>query len=81
MLRMPVVMLCVALAVAGCGTSSTDRALSGAGIGGASGAALGAVTDLGIVEGALIGGAAGAIAGAVTSPGQVDLGRPVWSRR
>ena len=66
------------LALTACGTTTTDRAVSGAGIGAATGAVIGAVTGLGPLAGAAIGGAVGGTAGAVTSPSQVDLGKPVW---
>jgi len=65
------------IALAGCGETTGDRALSGGGIG----AGLGAVTGLMVgapLEGAVIGGAIGAGAGALTTPSQVDLGRPAW---
>ena len=60
-----------------CGSSTSDRAISGAGIG----AGVGAVGGLLLgdpVDGALIGGAVGAGAGALTKQNQVDLGKPVW---
>lgn len=65
------------LALGACGTSTKDRALSGAGIGAGAGAVGGALVGAPL-EGAAIGGAAGAGAGALTSPNQVDLGRPAW---
>lgn len=65
------------LALAACGTSTTDRALSGGGIGAGVGAVGGALLGS-PVEGALIGGAVGAGAGALTTSEQVDLGRPLW---
>ena len=61
------------LALAACGSTTEDRALSGAGIGSAGGAIIGAVTPIGPV-----GGAVGATAGAVTDSSQVNLGKPVW---
>jgi osmotically inducible lipoprotein OsmB len=61
-----------------CGTSTTDRALSGGGLGAAGGAAIGGLTGGSVVGGALLGGAAGAAAGALTSSDDVDLGRPAW---
>jgi osmotically inducible lipoprotein OsmB len=67
-----------ALLLSACGTTGTDRALSGGGIGAGAGAAVGAVTGLGVGTGALIGGAAGAAAGALTDEDDVNLGRPVW---
>lgn len=66
------------LLLSACGTDPTDRALSGAGIGAATGAVVGAVTPLTPAGGALLGAAIGGGAGALTSPSQVDLGRPVW---
>jgi len=66
------------LLLAACGDTTEDRAVSGAGIGAAGGAIIGAVTGIGPVGGALIGGAVGATAGAVTDPSQVNLGKPVW---
>ena len=67
-----------AVTLSSCGYSSGDRALSGAGIGAAGGAAVGALTGGSVLTGAALGGAAGAVTGAVTSHDDVDLGRPVW---
>lgn len=66
-----------ALLLAACGQTTTDRAISGAGIGAAGGALLGSVVGAPMI-GALVGGAAGATAGAATDPSQVYLGQPVW---
>jgi len=66
-------------ALACCGETTGDRALSGAGIG----AGVGAIGGLMVgapLEGAAIGAAVGAGTGALTSPSQVELGRPVWQR-
>jgi len=52
-----------AVALAGCGTTTTERAATG----GLAGAAVGAAVDSS-VTGALIGGAAGAALGAATTP-------------
>lgn len=76
------VILAVTLALsltvlAACGTSASDRALSGGGIGAGVGAVGGALLGS-PVQGALIGGAVGAGAGALTDRSQVDLGKPVW---
>jgi osmotically inducible lipoprotein OsmB len=68
-----------ALLLAGCGTSTQDRALSGGGIGAGAGA-LGGMLLGHPLEGALIGGAAGAAGGALTSSSDVDLGTPIWKR-
>jgi osmotically inducible lipoprotein OsmB len=56
------------LALAACGDTWGQRAVTGGGIGAGSGALLGAVTPLGILPGALIGGAVGAGVGAATTP-------------
>src|SRR5215813_13726124 len=68
----------VPLLLTGCGSDPADRAVSGAGIGAATGAVVGAVTPLTPAGGALLGAAVGAGAGALTSPSEVNLGRPVW---
>jgi osmotically inducible lipoprotein OsmB len=67
-------------ALAACGNTTQDRALSGAGLGAAAGGAVGAVTGGGLVEGALLGGAAGAAGGALTDEDDVNLGDPIWRR-
>lgn len=66
------------LLVVACGSSTSDRAMSGGAIGAGVGAATGAVTGGSILGGAVIGGAAGAAAGAATDEDQIDLGDPVW---
>jgi hypothetical protein len=68
-----------ALALAGCGSTTEDRALSGGGIGAGAGALGGALMGH-PVEGALLGGAAGAGTGALTKQSDIDLGKPVWRR-
>jgi peptidoglycan hydrolase-like protein with peptidoglycan-binding domain len=74
-------LLCVAgLLLSACGSSTTDRGISGAGIGAAAGTVVGAVTGLSLVQGALIGAAAGGITGVATDKSQVNLGDPVWKR-
>lgn len=75
----PVVLVAaVALfALNACGSSTSDRAISGAGIG----AGVGAVGGLLVgspVEGALIGGVVGGGTGALTNQDQINLGKPVW---
>jgi osmotically inducible lipoprotein OsmB len=65
------------LAVGACGTSTSDRALSGAGIGAGVGLVGGALVGA-PVQGALIGGAVGAGTGALTRRDQIDLGKPFW---
>ena len=62
------------LALAACGTTTQDRALSG----GALGAGAGALTGGSLLTGALLGGLLGGAGGALTSSNTVDLGRPIW---
>jgi osmotically inducible lipoprotein OsmB len=64
-------------ALSACGTTTGDRALSGAAIGAGVGAAGGYFLGAPI-EGALIGGAVGAGTGALTDPDTVNLGKPIW---
>ena len=68
-----VLALPLALGLGACGTTFADRTLSGAMIGGGTGAVVG---PIGIGAGAIVGGAVGA----VTEPSQVNLGKPVWNR-
>jgi len=65
------------LALAACGTSTTDRALSGGAIGAGVGGAAGALTGH-TVGGAVLGGAAGAATGALTKDKDINLGKPIW---
>jgi hypothetical protein len=65
------------LALGACGNSTSDRALSGGGIGAGVGLVGGALLGAPIA-GAAIGGAVGAGTGALTAPNQVDLGKPMW---
>ena len=80
MLRSASVLAMAALLLAGCGSSTKDRALSGAGIGAAAGAGTSAVTGGNPITGGLLGGAAGAAAGGLTDEDDIDLGDPVWNR-
>lgn len=65
------------LALAGCGTNRTDRAVTGGALGAAGGAAVGAMVG-NPLAGAVIGGAGGAATGALTDPHDVNLGRPIY---
>jgi len=67
----------IALHLTACGTSPTDRALSGGALGAGAGAAVGAATGH-TAAGAVIGGVAGAAAGAMTDPCKMNLGDPFW---
>ena len=68
------------LALAGCGTTKTDRAVSGAGLGAGAGAAVGALTGMSVATGAALGAIGGAATGALTDADTVNLGDPVWRR-
>jgi hypothetical protein len=68
------------LALAACGSSKTDRGLSGGAIGAGIGGAAGAATGGSILGGAALGGAAGAATGVLTDEDDVDLGKPVWRK-
>ncbi len=70
------VMAC-ALIVSGCGTTTSDRAVSGGLLGAGAGAVVGSMTGS-AVTGAVIGGVAGAAIGASTSHCDLDLGTPYW---
>jgi len=67
------------LVLAGCGSSTGDRAASGAGIGAGAGAVIGAVTGLSILQGVLLGAAAGGLTGALTDEDFINLGDPIWA--
>ena len=71
-------LLIAGLALAGCGSAPSDRAISGGAIGAAGGTAVGAVTGLTLLQGAAIGAAAGAATGVLTDPSTINLGEPVW---
>lgn len=74
--------LCLAVSFLGaCGTTTEDRALSGAGAGAATGAGIGLLAGgIGAVPGALIGAAAGGGTGAATDAEDFNLGTPLWRR-
>lgn len=65
-----------------CGETTSDRTLSGAGIGAGTGAVIGAAVAGDPWTGAAVGGAVGAAAGgavgAMTTPDEIDLGKPAW---
>lgn len=56
------------LALAGCGYSPGERALTGGALGAGAGAGVAALTGGHAATGALIGGGAGALGGALTAP-------------
>jgi osmotically inducible lipoprotein OsmB len=77
-ISMGVVLVPLALSLAGCGYNRGDRALSGGLIGAGGGAAIAAVTGGSPLAGAAIGGGAGALGGALTSGNDINLVRPIW---
>jgi osmotically inducible lipoprotein OsmB len=73
-----VIALCIILLLTACGSTKSDRALSGAGIGAGAGALAAGITSGSVLTGAAIGAAGGAAAGALTDEDDVNLGKPVW---
>ena len=72
MLRHALISTCLAVVLFGlaaCGSTPTERGVTGAGIGGAAGAAVGAP-----ITGAVVGGAAGVF----TDKDDINLGEPIW---
>jgi hypothetical protein len=72
------VLLAGTLVLAGCGDTRLDRAVSGGGIGAATGAVGSAVIGGPMLGWSLVGGAAGAAIGAVTDKDKINLGTPLW---
>ena len=66
--------------VTACGHSTSDRALSGAGIGAGAGAVGGALLGGDPITGAVVGGAIGAAAGGLTKEDDINLGKPAWRK-
>lgn len=67
------------LALSACGSTTSDRALSGGGIGAGVGLVGGALVGA-PVEGAVIGGVVGAGTGALVDDSKIDLGKPIWKK-
>ena len=65
------------LALAACGTTPGDRAVSGGLLGAGAGAAIGSLSG-NAGAGAVIGGVGGAAVGALTDPCTLNLGDPWW---
>ncbi|MFM9270167.1 YMGG-like glycine zipper-containing protein [Halomonas elongata] len=64
----------LALGLSACGTTTGERALSGAGVGAAVGGVAAAVTGGDVSQGAVIGASAGAATGAATDEDDLNLG-------
>ena len=69
------------VALSGCGTAPEDRAISGAGIGAAGGAIIGAVTSVAMLPATASGAAVGGLTGIAIGPDLLNLGDPPWTRR
>jgi hypothetical protein len=70
----PIALVLVLAALAACGSTKTERGLSGAAVGAGAGALGGAVLgDDSIAEGAILGAAAGAAVGLLTDSDDLDL--------
>ena len=67
-LRYGVMSLPLVLAIAACGETPGQRAVTGGLIGAGGGAVVGSATGLGVVPGAVVGGLGGAAIGAATTP-------------
>ena len=76
-LRLGLSAVAVGLSLSACGSTTGDRAMSGAGIGAVAGVVDGALIGAPVI-GAAVGAAAGGTIGAATNPSDVDLGKPVW---
>ncbi|WP_404472238.1 hypothetical protein LG301_16480 [Vreelandella venusta] len=61
------------LFLAGCGSTTGERATSGAGVGAAVGAGAAAATGGSVTQGAVIGGGVGAATGAATDEDDINL--------
>ena len=79
-MKITILSLCLLVAVAACGNTKTDRALSGGAIGAGAGAIGGAVLGGSPATGAVLGGAVGAATGGLTKEKDINLGKPLWKR-
>jgi len=66
------------MALGACGNTPEERGITGAGLGAAGGAIIGAVTGLTMLEGALIGTGIGGVTGLLTDKSDLDIGDPFW---
>lgn len=80
MYRKTACLAAASLILAACGTTPEERGVTGAGLGAAGGAIIGAVTGLSVVEGVLIGTGIGGATGLLTSKETLDIGDPIWKR-
>jgi hypothetical protein len=68
----------LSVSIGGCGTSKTERGITGGAIGAGVGAAGAAITGGSAAGGAALGGAAGAATGILTDEDDFNLGDPLW---
>ena len=71
----------VALTCAGCGTTQSDRTLSGAGIGAVAGGVGSAVVGGSVGTGVVVGAVVGGVVGATTTKDDINLGTPLWRKK
>jgi osmotically inducible lipoprotein OsmB len=80
--RSAISVFCLAvLTLAGCGEDRGERAVTGAGMGAAAGAIIGAITPMSVATGALIGAASGGAIGGLTDKSTLNLGDAPWDHR
>jgi hypothetical protein len=79
-MKIAILSLCLLVTVSACGSTKTDRALSGGAIGAGAGALGGAALGGSPATGAVLGGAVGAATGGLTKEKDVNLGKPLWKR-
>jgi len=70
-------LLVLGAGLSACGSTQSDRALTGAGLGAGAGALGGALIGH-PVAGALVGAGAGAATGAMTDKDDINFGKPIW---
>lgn len=73
----PLIILPSMLALAACGATKEDRAISGGLIGAGAGALVGSTVGA-PVTGAAIGAGVGATTGALADPNDLNFGKPIW---
>lgn len=81
MIRSTAALMATALFLTACGSTSEERGISGAGLGAAGGAMIGALTGLSVLEGAIIGTAVGGATGLLTDEKTLNLGDPIWKKK
>ena len=70
--------LALSTMLAGCGTTTEDRTISGSLIGAGGGALIAGATGGSVGTGLVVGAIAGGVVGAVSDPCKLNLGDPFW---